>query len=155
TDEAVGHFYEAVSRDTSALPDIRQVGWASSLPYGTSELGRWRFEIVGDSPVAERNQPTAEYTTADPGYFRTLDLPIVSGRGFNERDTLRSVPVCLVNEGFVRRPFKKPNTGRRRAPRGRRRPTGLPRSARLSAWLGKPAASPMRPRSWSRSTCRW
>ena len=38
--------------------------------------------------------------------FRTLDLPIVSGRGFNERDTLHSVPVCLVNEAFVRRHFE-------------------------------------------------
>jgi len=27
----------------------------------------------------------------------------VRGRGFNEHDTLRSVPVCLVNEAFVRR----------------------------------------------------
>src|SRR6185503_291961 len=31
------------------------------------------------------------------------------GRGFNERDTLRSVPVCLVNEAFVRRLFKGRN----------------------------------------------
>ena len=88
---------------------MRRVGWASSLPYGTSELGRWTFEIVGDPPVEARDRPTAEYTTADPGYFTTLDLPIVSGRGFNERDTLRSVPVCLVNEAFVRRHFKGRN----------------------------------------------
>jgi putative ABC transport system permease protein len=51
----------------------------------------------------------AEYTTADPGYFSTLDLPIVRGRGFNDRDTLRSVPVCLVNEAFVRRHFQGRN----------------------------------------------
>jgi putative ABC transport system permease protein len=51
----------------------------------------------------------AEYTTADPGYFSTLDPPIVRGRGFNERDTLRSEPVCLVNEAFVRRHFQGRN----------------------------------------------
>ena len=44
-----------------------------------------------------------------PGTSQTLDLPIVSGRGFNERDTLRSLPVCLVNEAFVRRHFKGRN----------------------------------------------
>ena len=109
TAEAVTQFYDAVGRDVSALPEVRRVGWASSLPYGTSELGRWTFEIVGDPPVEARDRPTAEYTTADPGYFKTLDLPIVSGRGFNERDTLRSVPVCLVNEAFVRRHFKGRN----------------------------------------------
>jgi putative ABC transport system permease protein len=109
TQDTITQFYDAVGRDVSALPEVRRVGWASSLPYGTSELGRWAFEIVGDPGVEARDRPTAEYTTADPGYFRTLDLPIVSGRGFNERDTLRSMPVCLVNEAFVRRLFKGRN----------------------------------------------
>jgi putative ABC transport system permease protein len=109
TDEAVMQFYDAVARDVRALPEVRRVGWSSSLPYGTSELGRWAFEIVGDPPVEARDRPTAEYTTADPGYFNTLDLPIVDGRGFNERDTLHSVPVCLVNEAFVRRHFEGRN----------------------------------------------
>ena len=109
TEQAITQFYDAVGRDVSALPEVRRVGWASSLPYGTSELGRWAFSIVGDPQVAARDQPTVEYTTADPGYFRTVDLPIVSGRGFNERDTLQSAAVCLVNEAFVRRHFKDRN----------------------------------------------
>jgi putative ABC transport system permease protein len=109
TPEAVTQFYDAVGRDVSALPEVRRVGWASSLPFGTSELGRWAFEIIGDPQVGVRDRPMAEYTTADPGYFSTLDLPIVRGRGFNERDTLRSVPVCLVNEAFVRRHFQGRN----------------------------------------------
>ena len=109
TDEAVVQFYDAVARDVSALPEVRHVGFSSSLPYGTSELGRWAFAIAGDPPSQLRDRPTADYTTTDPGYFTTLDLPIVSGRGFNERDTLRSVPVCLVNEALVRRHFKNRN----------------------------------------------
>ena len=109
TEDAITQFYDAVGRDVGALPEVRRVGWASSLPYGTSELGRWAFEIVGDPGVGARDRPTAEYTTADPGYFRTLDLPVVRGRGFDERDTLHSVPVCLVNEAFVRRHFKDRN----------------------------------------------
>jgi putative ABC transport system permease protein len=106
TSEAIVLFYDTVARDVKALPEIRHVGWSSSLPYGTGELGRWGFEIVGDPPIEMRDRPNAEYTTADPGYFETLDLPIVRGRGFDERDTLHSVPVCLVNEAFVRRHFK-------------------------------------------------
>jgi putative ABC transport system permease protein len=109
TPDAVTQFYEAVGRDVSGLPEVRRVGWASSLPYGESELGRWAFEIMGDPPVEARDRPSAEYTTADPGYFSTLDLPIVSGRGFTERDTLHSLPVCLVSEAFARRHFNGRN----------------------------------------------
>ena len=109
TAEAVAQFYDAVGRDVSALPEVRRVGWASSLPYGTSEQGRWAFEIIGDPQVEARDRPSADYTTADPGYFGTLDLPIASGRGFNDRDTLHSLPVCLVNEELVRRHFQGRN----------------------------------------------
>jgi putative ABC transport system permease protein len=37
-----------------------------------------------------------------PNYFRTLELPIVTGRAFTARDTADSVQVCLVSEAFVR-----------------------------------------------------
>ena len=109
TSEAVNLFYDSVARDVSALPEVRQVGWSSSLPYGQSELGRWALEVAGDPPRDARERPTAEFTIADPGYFATLDVPIVSGRGFNQRDTLQSIPVCLVNEALVRRHFKDRN----------------------------------------------
>jgi putative ABC transport system permease protein len=106
TPEAVDQFYRTVARDVSALPEVRRVGWASSLPYGTSELGRWLVDVAGDPPVAARDRPTAEFTAADPGYFATLDLPIVRGRGFTDGDTLKTLQVCLVNEAFVRRHFQ-------------------------------------------------
>ena len=38
----------------------------------------------------------------NPTYFGTLDLPVVGGRGFTDRDTGDSVQVCIVNEAFVR-----------------------------------------------------
>jgi putative ABC transport system permease protein len=38
-----------------------------------------------------------------PSYLRTLDIPIIAGRGFDDRDTRDGVPVCLVSEAFVRR----------------------------------------------------
>jgi putative ABC transport system permease protein len=109
TPEAITQFYVAVGREVSALPEVRRLGWASSLPYGTNELGQWAFEIVGDPQMEARDRPRADYTTADPGYFSTLDLPIVSGRSFNDRDTLRSVPVCIINEALARRHFQGRN----------------------------------------------
>ena len=50
----------------------------------------------------ESKRPTADYQIVSPAYFATLDLPVVAGRSFNDRDTRDSVPVCIVNEAFVR-----------------------------------------------------
>jgi putative ABC transport system permease protein len=37
------------------------------------------------------------------GFFRTLDLPILAGRAFDDRDRPGAMPVCIVNEAFVER----------------------------------------------------
>jgi putative ABC transport system permease protein len=81
---------------------VQRVGWSSSLPYGTTEFAPWSFEVVGDVPTAG-SRPLTEYSVSSPGYFHTLDLPIVAGRVFNDRDTTGSPQVCIVSEAFVRR----------------------------------------------------
>jgi putative ABC transport system permease protein len=96
-------FYDSASSAIRALPGVQRIGWSTGLPYGETELGPWRFEIVGDPPVAPANRPIAVFEAADTGYFETLDLPIVAGRGFTDSDTSTSAPVCIVNEAFVRR----------------------------------------------------
>jgi putative ABC transport system permease protein len=96
-------FYEETARQVSALPGASSIGWTTALPYGDSEIPPQRFEIVGDPPVALDNRPLADFQAASPGYFTTLDLPIVAGRGFTDRDTRDSAAVCIVSEAFVRR----------------------------------------------------
>jgi putative ABC transport system permease protein len=96
-------FYDAASREVSAIPGVRTFGWSTGLPYGTSEIGRLPVEIVGDPPLSRENRPRADFQAADPGYFAAIDLPMVAGRGFTGRDTGDSPMVCIVNEAFVRR----------------------------------------------------
>jgi putative ABC transport system permease protein len=43
------------------------------------------------------------------GYFRTLDLPIVAGRTFTERDSASAPMVCIVNEAFVKQVLRGRN----------------------------------------------
>jgi putative ABC transport system permease protein len=45
----------------------------------------------------------ANYQIVSPAYRRTLDIPLVAGRDLTDRDTATSLPVCLVNDAFVRR----------------------------------------------------
>jgi putative ABC transport system permease protein len=95
-------FFEAVEREVVALPGVGGAAWASTLPLGDSVAGRYSFDIVGDPPVDDSKRPTADYQIVNPTYFGTLDLPLVAGRGFTDRDTGDSVQVCIVNEAFVR-----------------------------------------------------
>jgi putative ABC transport system permease protein len=96
-------FFEAVEREARKDPAVRHVAWASTLPLGESQAGNLSFEIVGESPLDARQRPTADEQIVSPAYFETVDLPIIAGRGFTDRDGPDSVAVCIVNEAFVRR----------------------------------------------------
>jgi putative ABC transport system permease protein len=96
-------FYESVEHEIRAVAGVRSVAWASTLPLGESYAGRTLFEIVGEQAAEESQRPTSDYQIVSPTYFETLDLPLMSGRAFSDRDTRDSPPVCIVNETFVQR----------------------------------------------------
>lgn len=101
--DSLRQFYDAVEREVAAVSGVRSTGWASSLPLGGSQLGRQSFEIVGDQPARDGNRSQADFQIVSHTYFRTLDLPIVAGRGFTAEDRAGGPPVCIVSEGFARR----------------------------------------------------
>jgi putative ABC transport system permease protein len=102
TPESLLQFYDAVEHEVRTLPGVRDMAWATTVPLGTSYEGQSFVDIVGDAPVDDSRRPTADYQIVSPSYFQALDLPIVSGRAFDQRDTRDGVPVCIVNEAFVR-----------------------------------------------------
>ena len=103
TRPALLRFFDDVEREVMAVPGVRSVGWASTLPLGESMFGRLFFEIVGETAPERSQLPSADFQIVSPGYFRTLDLPLVDGRRFDEHDTAERSPVCIVNEAFVQK----------------------------------------------------
>ena len=102
TDDALQQFYDQVEAEVAAVPGVSDVAWASALPLDFFESGGFSFEIVGDAPIDANQRPGAEYQVVSPAYFSTLELPILSGRAFDERDRRDGIPVCIVNEAFAR-----------------------------------------------------
>jgi putative ABC transport system permease protein len=102
TAESLQQFFDQVEAEMAAVPGVAGVGWASALPLDFFDSGGFSFEILGDPPLADSQRPSTEYEAVSPGYFSTLDLPILAGRAFDRRDTRGGVPVCIVNEAFAR-----------------------------------------------------
>jgi putative ABC transport system permease protein len=122
TDESLQQFYDQVETEIAAVPGVAGVAWSSDRPLDFFDAGGTSFEIVGDSPLADRERPSTSYQVVSAGYFSTLDLPIVAGRAFDRRDIRGGLPVCIVNEAFAR-------TFRGRSPIGQRvalRPVSSP-----------------------------
>jgi predicted permease len=54
--------------------------------------------------VAGSNIPV-ERILVDEGYFRTLQIPLIAGRGFTPQDDLNSAPVGIINERMAKTLF--------------------------------------------------
>jgi putative ABC transport system permease protein len=102
TPQALQQFYDQVDAEIRAVPGVQDAAWTSSLPLDYFDDGGYVYDVVGDPPVEDSRRPRTEYQVVSPTYFSTLDLPVVSGRAFDARDTREGVPVCMVNEAFAR-----------------------------------------------------
>ncbi|MGH9613406.1 MAG: ADOP family duplicated permease [Bryobacteraceae bacterium] len=85
-----------------ALPGVQSAACAYGVPL-TVHGGR---STGTDLQIEGRSQKFhAEYAEnfISPGYFETLQIPLLSGRDFRENDGPGAAPVAVVNEEFARR----------------------------------------------------
>ena len=88
TPEALLAFYAAIEDELETIPGFASAAWTSALPLGPSFAGQLFYDVAGEEAAVPADRPTAEMQVVSPDYFRTLDLPIMSGRAFDDRDRL-------------------------------------------------------------------
>jgi predicted permease len=93
-------FQEALQR-VAALPGVRSVSAINHLPLDGDE---WDFHFAaGGRPVPRPIEaPVGVFRVVMPGYFRTMGIPLLRGRGFVRTDGLNSPPAVIVNATLAR-----------------------------------------------------
>jgi predicted permease len=59
------------------------------------------FSILGRPTESERS-PIADIAVVDTEYFRTMEVPVISGRNFTTLDTYRTQPVAVIDQTLAR-----------------------------------------------------
>jgi predicted permease len=88
-------FIRDLLAQTRALPQVELAATSTHIPLnGTS----WNLGIhVNDA------EGGSKFTWVSPGYFHTMDIPVLGGRDFNAGDTREGPKAAIVNETFVRK----------------------------------------------------
>ena len=81
-DEAVDQLYAQILGEVTALPDIASAGAIMFLPM-TSGGAYSRFRVT---PEAMSDAPTGSFRIVTPGYFETMNVPLLAGRTFTASD---------------------------------------------------------------------
>ncbi|HBB94001.1 MAG TPA: hypothetical protein DC054_01305 [Blastocatellia bacterium] len=95
-------FQQAIDR-VHSLPGVQSAGMVLSLPLGGDTFNVWRGYIREGRPATPEENGDAAFLAATPDYFQTLQIPLMAGRNFNDRDVENSTKVVIVNETMARK----------------------------------------------------
>ncbi len=129
TDADVAHFVELLTDRIRATPGVQDAGAASSLPFWVGDLSMrmvllegavhvsgspeamplgWRVPPPPPPPPGMTDMPPLDFfptlsCAVDPGFFRTMRIPLIKGRDFTPFDTAASPPVVIINQAMAAR----------------------------------------------------
>jgi putative ABC transport system permease protein len=97
-------FYNELVQKISATPGVQSVGAINHSPL--AGFGIIAFtEIEGNQPMDRKQDNPLGIGMVTQDYFRSLKIPLISGREFNSTDTADSQKIALVNQAFAKRYF--------------------------------------------------
>ncbi|HKQ78137.1 MAG TPA: ABC transporter permease [Blastocatellia bacterium] len=94
-------FYRRLLERAATLPGARSAAVTSDRPLDPA-MSSGNIYVEGRPVERGANQPGAFEGLVTPGYFATMEIPLLRGRVFTERDNKDATPVAVVNEAFAR-----------------------------------------------------
>ena len=101
-------FFRRLDERIHALPGVQSAGMINYLPL-TGWNGDINFDIAGAAPLPRGDELSAQYRTIDSGYFSTMRIPLLQGRGFTPSDAEQAAGVVVLNSALARHFFANEN----------------------------------------------
>jgi putative ABC transport system permease protein len=104
TPDQTRSFYQDMMRQVGQLPGVERVSLGSSVPWRDGCCDG-QFSVEGYAKADGEDDPRAQWRTASPGFFATLDVPIIAGRDFTDDDGRSSDNLVIVSKSLAQRMF--------------------------------------------------
>ena len=92
---------ERVEERVNALPGIH----SASFAFFVFSEGVWTDTVMVPGRPRDEHDPEVTNDTVGPGYFETMGMPVVLGRGLLAQDSSTSRKVAVINETMARTYF--------------------------------------------------
>jgi putative ABC transport system permease protein len=98
-------YHNQLLERVSTLPGVVSVGYSNNSIVGGQEA-RWQDDVSPESGDPATVVKVRAYgTMVSPSFFRTLGIPLVRGRDFNQTDDERHPRVAIVSSSLAERLF--------------------------------------------------
>ncbi|HTW80729.1 MAG TPA: ABC transporter permease [Terracidiphilus sp.] len=113
----ISDFYHDVVARVRAIPGVESAAVARDLPLSGTDPSM-PIDTEGNTAAPMQGEVVTRYRAVSEDYFRTLKLPVLQGRAFDEQDTADSTHVVIVSESLARKYWPDKNAvGKRLKPR--------------------------------------
>jgi predicted permease len=97
-------FFQEVLDRLRAAPGVDAAAAVMTLPM-TAGMTGGSFQIEGRPKAPDWVDTLVQYNTSSPGFFRTMGIPVLRGRDFDEHDIASSLPVAIINDRLAKQFF--------------------------------------------------
>ena len=107
TPEQIRTFYREVRRRVEAVPGVTSVALGNTVPWrdGNGAGADFTFSVEGQQRRDGEEDRRANFRSVSPGFFKTVGIPIVSGRDFTEADRDGAERVVIVSAALAEQLF--------------------------------------------------
>jgi putative ABC transport system permease protein len=100
-------FFNDLEDRLRGIPGAESFVISDYLPPSGGTRGRLlaTIQVEGQPPFEQGTGGLITWRYVTPGYFKTLGIPIVSGRVFNEQDRAPGASAIMLSQAFARRLF--------------------------------------------------
>ena len=88
-------------RQVSSIPGVKAATESGKVPFQSG--ASWDLSIDGYTGAGGEKFVDTNVNQIGPGYFATMQVPLLQGREFSEQDDAKKQPVAVVNETLARR----------------------------------------------------
>jgi len=92
--ERLESFKRQLLEEVRSVPGVLDAATTTNIPLLG---GSWTHHVLVGS-----SEGSSKFTWVSPDYFRTMAIPLETGREFTENDTATSPRVAIVNHAFIR-----------------------------------------------------
>ncbi len=107
-EQVVGFFNQATER-IRALPGVRSAGLVNYLPLYGGLGTATGFTIEGRPAPPPGHTPGTNVRVADSAYFRTMEIPLLGGRTFDQFEQAEPRQVVIISESLAKQYFPGEN----------------------------------------------
>jgi predicted permease len=103
--ERVVRIQEEILRKIEAIPRVSSAGLSRNVPMDGSG---WNDRVYAKDRASDQEVPSHRFEFVAPGFFKTLGVPLLTGRDFTWSEIYNKVPVAIVSEKFAREYWSDP-----------------------------------------------